>query len=339
MNTEFRDPNFAYLTGFTSGVFERALLIATRSKLYLITNQLEYEIATKQKPREMTVINAKKRSDTLRQLRRLLGRKSVGVNSGFLPYSSYKRLKKLSRAKRFVDATPALYKARSIKDKTELRYISTANRIIKKALRNVQAFFKEGITEKQIAAKIDSLMVEYGASGPSFPTIVCFGENSSMPHHMPEEKRLARNSIVLIDCGAVYKNYCSDVTRTYIFKPDKKSAKYKKMVDMYNTVKTAQKIGLAAIRPGARCEAPHNDVAKFIDTTNGKMYKGRFIHSLGHAIGVEVHDLGPGLYPGSKEKLMEGMVLSDEPGIYIPGFGGVRVEDDVVVMKTGAKII
>ncbi len=333
------DPNFLYLTGFTSGRFERDILVVTPTKEILLTSSLEYETAKRQKTKEMQVINARSSKQWKTILKKLMKGKVVGINGGVLPYNSYKALKKLTKAKRFVDVTKIFYNARSIKDESEIKSIRAANRIIMKALKSVQKFFKEGMTEKELASKVDQLMVEYGADGPSFPTIVCFGETSSLPHHMPENRRLQKSSFILIDCGSIYKNYCSDVTRTFIFKPDKKSSKYTQMLEMYNIVKEAQRLAFLSMKPGTKCNVPHNIASNYINKAAKGKYKGKFIHSLGHAIGIEVHDLGPGLYPSSKERMEPGMVFSDEPGIYIPGFGGVRIEDDVLITKKGAVII
>jgi Xaa-Pro dipeptidase len=339
LNTQSRDPNFSYLTDFTDGVFESTLLIVKRNKEILITSPLEYQAAKRQKPREMLIVNATTAKQIMKTLTKHLKGRSVGVNESFMPYKSYRALKKYSKAKRFVDVSNDLGIARSVKDDEEISRMRTANRIAIKALKNIQQYFKEGITEKEIGAKFDQLMNEYGASRPSFSTIVCFGANSSIPHHVPGETRLRKNSFVLIDCGAKYKNYCSDVTRTFIFKPDKRSEKYKRMVDMYNTVKKAQALALKDIKIGARQSLPHITAENYINRASGGIYKGRFIHSLGHSIGIEVHDPAVHLSPNSKGTLKENMVVSDEPGIYIPKFGGVRIEDDIIVKKKGGRLI
>ncbi len=339
MNTGEKDPNFSYLTDFTDGVFESALLIVTKSGETLITNPLEYQIAKSQKPREMKIVNEKSFKQIVAHLKKNLGGKIVGINGSFMPYRSYKSLKKYSKAKKFVDVSSNLGIARSVKDGEELSRMRIANVIVKKALKNIQQYFKTGITEKEIAAKFNQLMQTYGASGPSFSTIVCFGANAAMPHHMPSNTRLKPNSFVLLDCGAKYKNYCSDVTRTFIFKPDKRSEKYKRMIDMYNTVKKAQALAMTQIKSGVKQSVAHNTAEKVINTASGGIYRGKFIHALGHSIGIEVHDPGAGLSPGLTKPLKENMVVSDEPGIYIQGFGGVRIEDDVLVTKKGGKII
>ena len=338
-NTKSADSNFLYMTGFTSGLFEGAYLIITPKKEILITNPLEYLIAKKERPREMQVVNATGRKQVLSIFKQYMKNKTVGINGNFLPYNAYKRLKELTGAKKFVDISDGFTKAREVKDHDEIAKITKAVRIIKKVLNDIEEYFSYGISEKDIADKVEELMKSYGADGPSFPTIVCFGANAAIPHHMPDNTRLKPNSFVLIDCGARYKNYCSDITRTFIFEPYMTSQKYKRMSEMISTVRRAQKKALESMRPGVRGKVPHNTAAETIDKAAGGRYKGKFIHSLGHSIGIEVHDSGTGFYPSEEGKLKENMIISDEPGIYIEGFGGVRIEDDVIITKRGAKML
>ncbi len=338
INTANTDPNFSYLTGFT-GTFEGSLLIALPKKEILLVSPLEYGVAKKMKPKEMQIVLMESRKKIEATLKKYLKGKTVGINGSFMPFRLYKRLKKLSGAKRLVDISEAFYSARNIKDESEIAMIRGANSIIKRALRKIPKYFKDGVTEREIATKLNELAIEFGGDGPSFPTIVCFGANSAIPHYVPADARLEPNSFVLIDCGTKYGNYCSDVTRTFIYKPKKKSEKYRKMMDMYKTVKEAQLLALKSVKPGVKGSVPHNIAAEHIDKAFNGRYKGKFIHTLGHAIGIEVHDPGTGFFPSETDKLREGMVISDEPGIYVNGFGGVRIEDDVLVTKKGAKIL
>ncbi len=339
MNTSVQDSNFTYLTGFTGGVFEQTMLIVTRKGLVLPVSELEYEIAKRERPKEMKVIMVNKRSQARSLMRRYMRSKIVGINGGFIPIEYYRALKKHAKPKRIVDVSKAFYNARSIKESDEIANIRIANRIAKKSIGSVRKKIREGMTEEQVAARIEYAMMENGASGPSFKSIVSFDGNAALPHHMPDRTKLRKNSIVLMDIGARYNNYCSDITRTFMFRSDRRSGKYLKFTDMHNTVKKAQTTALRFIKEGELASKAHNAAAEQINSANNGRYKGTFIHSLGHAIGIEVHDSGPGLWPGSKEKLRANMVVSDEPGIYIVGFGGVRIEDDVIVTKSGAKVI
>ena len=338
-NGRVTDSNFLYLTGFTSGVFENTFMIVTRKGTILFASALEYDTARSQKPKEMKIVKLTSSGQLIKQFGRYLRGKRVGINESFIPYRHYRAIKRYGKPKTMVDVSESLARAREIKDKGEIAKITTANRIMKRVLREAPHYFKTGMTEKQLAAEIDYLMMKYGADGTSFPSLICFDKNSAYPHHLPNDTRLRPNSLVLLDCGSKYKNYCSDVTRTFIHAPDKKSDKYKRMVEMLAVVKEAQSLGISKVRIGAKGSAAHNAVADFLDKTRGGKYKGKFIHGLGHAIGIDVHDPGTGLFPSSDARLQENMVTSVEPGVYIVGFGGVRIEDDIVVTKKGAKVI
>ncbi len=339
MNTGIEDSNFLYLTGFTGGVFEYNTLIATKRELILPISVLEYEIAKAQRPKEMKVIKIESRKEVDAILRRYMKGKVVGVNASFLPYNYYKALRKRAKPKKIIDVSKAFWNARSVKGKDELDNIRIANKIAKGALFAVKAELKTGMTEKEVAGRLEYLMMRAGADGSSFKSIVSFNENAALPHHMPVDKRLSPNSIVLIDMGAKYRNYCSDITRTFMFKPDKSSARYKRFAEIYRIVADAQRIGNMMIREGIQGRKVHNAAAEHIDRAQDGKYKGLFIHSLGHAIGIDVHDAGPGLYSNETAKLKAGMVVSNEPGIYVVGFGGVRIEDDVIVGRKSCLVL
>jgi Xaa-Pro dipeptidase len=334
MNTNLTDSNFLYLTGFTSGIFEQNPLIVTKNGLILPVSPLEYEIAKEQRPKGMRIIKAKGKEEMDSVVKRYLKGKVVGINASFLPYKYYQMLKKTAKPKQIIDVSKCFYDARLVKDESEISNIKIANRIAKSALAAAKAGLKSGMTERQLAARVEYLMLEKGANGIAFRTIVAFDSNSALPHHMPDGTRLRPNSIVLIDIGAKYNNYCSDITRTFIFRPDRRSGKYSKFMEIYKIVKDAQLIGCKAIKDGAPAMNAHMAAEGHINTALRGRYKGRFIHSLGHAIGLDVHDLGFRL--STVEKLKANMVVSDEPGIYVVGFGGVRIEDDVIVTKNGA---
>ncbi|MDE1871242.1 MAG: aminopeptidase P family protein [Candidatus Micrarchaeota archaeon] len=337
-NTDRQDSNFSYLTGFTSGVFEGTVLIVTRKGMVLPVSRLEYETAIEQRPREMQVVMIESRAQLAGIIKRHVKSKSIGINGSFLPYKSYMNLKKLGPG-RITDVSHAFYEARSVKDASELKNITEANRIVKRAIEEAKKSLREGITEREFAGILDFTMMKLGASGAAFSTIVAFDRNAALPHHMPNGTRLRKNCIVLVDAGAKYNNYCSDITRTFVFRPDKKSGKYRKFLEMYGIVKESQRIACGIIKDGVMGSRAHNSVAEYIDGALKGRYKGRFIHSLGHAIGIDVHDPGPGLYANSKERLKANMVVSNEPGIYVVGFGGVRIEDDVIVTKTGCRVL
>jgi Xaa-Pro dipeptidase len=337
-NTGLVDSNFTYLSGFTSGIFENTALLAMRNGMTLLTSDLEYETALSQRPKEMTVVRYSGASELRDQLRKRIEGKVVGVDASFLPYHYFRKLKLLSKARKFVDATDALSEARLVKEPSEIANIRKAVGIVKRTFNGIERHFKAGMTEKDLAAQFDNLMRLNGASEPSFKTIVAFGKNAALPHHAPDYSRLKPNEFVLIDAGAKYNNYCSDLTRTFIFMPDRRSEKWRRMDDMIKTVKSAQRLALESIKPGVDGRHVHRIAADYINKAEKGVYNGLFIHSLGHSIGIDVHD-GPGLSPFTRNRLDAGMVVSDEPGIYLVGFGGVRFEDDVLVAENGASFL
>ena len=215
-----------------------------------------------------------------------------------------------------------------------------AVKITKETFDAILPYIKEGISEKALAARINYIMMARGANTTAFPSIVSFGKNAALPHHMPSNVKLNSNNFILMDIGARVDNYCADMTRTIIFKPDKKTTKYMRMSQMINIVKTAQSEAFKYIISGESAQKPHIVAQSIIDSAFNGRYKGTFIHSLGHSIGIDVHDSSNiGLSLGVKDKLSSGMVFSDEPGIYINNFGGVRFEDDVLITKNGPEFL
>lgn len=331
INTGAKDSNFLYLSGFTSGVFEDSVLIADRKEMTLLTSVLEYDTAIEQAPSSMQVKCVNSGKEQWDEIRKAVGKDTIGLDYGFLPYGYAMALKKNLKNATFKDATEKFADAREIKDDYEISLMKKAVAITKESLKEIPAYFKNNMTEKELRARFEFLMGEKGGEGLAFDSIVSFGQNAALPHHMPDETRLKANEFVLLDVGARYQNYCADVTRTFLFEPDKSTMKYKRMEAIIDTVKEAQALGLSYVKDGADGMTAHNEVSKFIDNVRDGIYRGRFIHSLGHQVGIDVHD-GTGLTTRSKI-LKKGMVVSDEPGIYITGFGGARFEDDVLVGK------
>jgi Xaa-Pro aminopeptidase len=330
MNTGQQDSNFKYLTGFTSGIFEQTILIAMPDRAVLLVSRLEEETARLQAGNAIEVICVDRRTEE-KELKSLIGKK-LGINASFLPVSYARRISKIIGTKRLVDASPNLQIARSIKDVDEVNLIRKAVSITERAIADTLNGLEEGQTEAEVASIFEFNQAKLGAK-PSFPSIVAFGANASMPHYMPGKKKLERNTGVLLDVGGVHQNYCSDISRTIIFKPDKNSKSHARLSEMIDVVKESQMLALAEMYAGNSAAAPHAAAANHIDSYKGGIYKGRFIHALGHSIGIDVHD---GQTIPSGIKLAKNMVFSDEPGIYLPGFGGVRFEDDVLIGKTAS---
>lgn len=186
-----------------------------------------------------------------------------------------------------------------------------------------------GQNEKEVAADIRSLFKKFGAK-PAFRTIVASGKRSAKPHGFATDKKIKRGDLVVIDFGAVYNGYCSDMTRTFVVgKPTKKQKK------VYRIVKEAQRRAIKAVRAGRACREIDKAARSYIEKQGFGKY---FIHNTGHGIGRKVHE-APKISKKNRCRLREGMVIAIEPGIYIKGWGGVRIEDMVLVTRTGCKVL
>lgn len=249
---------------------------------------------------------------------------TLGIEENNLTVSEHKFLKKHFKKIKHID----LGNFRSIKTKEEIQKIKKACSIGDEAFEYIIKKIKAGVNEKELAGELESFVRSKGAV-LSFPTIAAFGKNSAIPHHHTENDRLTgKGEFILLDFGVKYEHYCSDMTRTVFFgQPDEKQKK------IYKTVLKAQQKVIDAINKGER------NAASLFKIANDYIKSCGFPdipHSLGHGIGLEVHEY-PSLSVKSKEILKEGMVFSIEPGIYIPDFGGVRVEDLFVLENKGVR--
>jgi Xaa-Pro dipeptidase len=325
----FLDMGFFYVTGLDKGLFEGSMAILyPNNSLEVVTSLLEAESA-KKGDFEVTVFKSKlERKDMFKE--KLLGFKKVGINSGALLHKNYKELLELLPGIEFVDVSENVNKAKMIKDGEEIKTLHKACGIVSEVAEKIVDFIKEGVKEYEVAAELSYMMQKMGATGPSFDTISSFGKSTAEPHYTAGDAALKKGDFVLLDFGAKYSRYCSDITRTYIC--GKASDKQR---DMYETVLKAQELALDMIKPGVNGKDVHDAVSEFFD---GTKYKGLFTHSTGHSIGLSTHD-GSALTKGVDVILEENMVFTVEPGIYEPGYGGVRIEDDVRVTKDGVEIL
>jgi Xaa-Pro dipeptidase len=326
------DPNFFYISGYRSGLFEgNMLFLFPDGRVEVLTNPLEEEAARQRQDYVVHVERTQSRSERRRTVSRILvGCKRVGVNFQGVSHKDFEALRTTLGRRELLDVSEALAKSRMIKDPDELEAIARAAQIISSVVDQVPEIAEEGMTERALKAQIDYRMVEEGADSPSFESILAFGENSALPHYSAGERRLRVGDNLLVDVGARYHLYCSDITRTFFFgraKPRQREA--------FAKVLEAQSRAIAATRPGATGRTVHQVAARVVDRSR---FKGRFTHGLGHSLGLEVHD-GPGLSLSNPHKLEENMVVTVEPGIYLPGEGGVRIEDDVVVTRGGCRAL
>ncbi|QQE80329.1 Xaa-Pro peptidase family protein [Alicyclobacillus sp. SO9] len=217
--------------------------------------------------------------------------------------------------------------ARVCKDEAELRYLSRASEMADEVVSKIKGELSTAKTEGELTERLWQLWQEVGAEGMSFPPIVATGTNGAAPHHEPNETQLQENTTVIVDTGGVYQHYCSDTTRTFIL--GEPSDEMKKV---YQLVLDAQKAGIAAAKPGVAAQEVDKACRKVI--TDGG-YGTYFTHRTGHGVGLDIHE-APFVVGGNQQVLQPGMVMSVEPGIYIPGKFGVRIEDLIVIEEDGA---
>lgn len=328
-------PNITYLTNFSGFlVLEReAFLLITKTKQYAITDG-RYKEAVLKNVKDFELIE-RTPDNSLEQIFKSLTVKHkikrLGIEESNINVLEYKSLKKAFET--LVNFN--IDSLRAVKDVDEIKAIEKACRIGDQAFSQILEDLRIGVREKEIAFELESF-IKSKAAGLSFPPCVAFGANSSMPHHQTSNKKLSKNDkFVLLDFGVKIDNYCSDMTRTvFIGKPTNEQKK------IYQTVYEAQRLAIEQLN-NLTIQRKQTK-ASYIDSAARKYIIEHgyptIPHSLGHGIGIEVHE-DPRLRPKSKNILKPGMVFTIEPGIYMPGFGGVRIEDVLVMEKSGPKFL
>ncbi|MEE0845603.1 MAG: aminopeptidase P family protein [Eggerthellaceae bacterium] len=230
----------------------------------------------------------------------------------------------------FVLASDSVDDARAIKDERERELMRAASAVNDAAMAQFRELVHAGITEQEVAGKLEAIYQELGASGHSFAPIVSFGANAADPHHEPDGTVLQEGDVVLFDVGCRKEEYCSDMTRTFFFGEASDEQR-----SVYDLVKQANAVGRAAVRPGARfCDI--DAAARNVIAEAG--YGKYFTHRLGHQIGLDVHEPGD-VSSANEAQVQPGMCFSIEPGIYLPGRFGVRIEDLVIVTENGCEVL
>ncbi len=254
---------------------------------------------------------------------------NVGFEENHLTYAKYKEYIQKYKINNFVETENIIEKQRMIKDSYEIECIKKACEITDNCFKHLLTFIKKGMTEKQIAWEIENYFLLNGADGVAFDTIVASGPNSSMPHAVPTERKIVSGDIITIDFGCKYKGYCSDMTRTIFidFVQD-----YIKPV--YDLVLKNQELTLKEYYDGANVRI----ISKMVEN-DFKLNNFDFVHSLGHGVGLDIHEEPIITSKRGDFLLRENMVITDEPGIYISSKFGVRIEDTVVITKSGAEIL
>ncbi|WP_319409823.1 aminopeptidase P family protein [uncultured Desulfosarcina sp.] len=330
--------NRYYLSGFTGEdtQFDESagMLIISDRRLVLATDS-RYELQAQAEAAGFDIVCYKKGLEKeLPDIVKSLGIHRLGFESVRLSHKNHSTyvdvLGKQNPPVELIPTENVVEALRQFKSEDEIQRTINALRLAEKAFLQVLDVIEPGMTERQAAWVLEKNMRENGAQGLSFPVIVASGPNSALPHAVPTDRQMAMGEPILFDWGARLNEYCSDTTRTVIMgEPDDCFKK------VYQTVVTARDLAIDAIKAGAS-GIQVDMIARNYINQNG--YEGKFGHSLGHGTGLAVHE-GPRLSPIKDDRLEAGMVVTVEPGIYLPGWGGVRMENQVVVRQDGAQVL
>lgn len=316
--------NVTYSTGFL-GDDSWALIV--KGRVCLVTDSRYTEQAQKECPACKIVERTGPMAEAVAKIFQKLKSMQIIAVENSTSIAEFGRLKKAIKT-RIKTAAGIIENVRSIKDSGEISNIRTAASIATQALAQTLPCIKPGLTESELAGMLDLQMRKFGAKN-GFDTIVAFGPNASRPHHQPGKRKLKKKDSVLIDFGARYNGYCSDITRCFCI--GGATNFYKRVFDV---VERAQAAAIKVLRDGADMIEVDAAARKVIADSGLPVYG----HGSGHGIGLEIHE-NPFLKPDGKGNLSAGQILTIEPGVYIPGKIGVRIEDDVLVTETGCKIL
>lgn len=319
--------NRKYMSGFTgsSGV----LLIAADRALLLSDFRYKTQ-APAQAPAFEFVEHGASIIDSVKTAAAELGIRRLAFEAHEMNVATFNKYKAAIGDLEFVPAGEWIERLRMAKDAGELAIMRDAAKLADKTFEHMIGLLQPGMKELDVALEIEFFMRHHGATSSSFDTIVASGERSALPHGVASDRVLQTGEFVKLDFGAYYRGYCSDITRTVML--GKPTARHR---EIYDIVKKAQQATLEGIRPGMTGKQA-DAIARDIIKSHG--YGDLFGHGTGHGLGMEIHE-APRLSVTGDIVLEPGMTVTVEPGIYIPGFGGVRIEDDVVITETGVEIL
>ncbi|MBI4460109.1 MAG: aminopeptidase P family protein [Acidobacteria bacterium] len=320
-------PNVQYLTGFSGSA---GLVLATPAISILFTDS-RYDLQAREEVKSSRVAIVK--GDLLAAAAKRLPKERggrIGFEGQAVSYQAYRRLRALFPGKRLVATSGLVELLRMEKSEAEIAQIRRAADVASRALAETLPLLRPGISEREVAAEIEYRMRRHGAERPSFETIVAFGDHAALPHARPGDRRLRPKECILMDLGAILGGYASDMTRTvFLGEPSRRSSRmYRAVLEALREAEEVVRTGI----PSSQVDAAARRVLKRYG------YGRYFTHSTGHGVGREVHEL-PRLAPEQIQPLPQTAVITVEPGVYIPGFGGVRIEDMVVVRKEGPELL
>lgn len=317
--------NIRYLSGFSAG--KDALLLLSSQDRYIFTDSRYTEQVQRECPGWDLRLEKPPGREQLIKLSQT--QKRIAFESHFLTYQKYMELKQ-DLDSQLIPLTGLVEELRLIKEPQELDLLRAAAHIGDLVFTPICDIIQPGLSEKYIANKIGYFLKEFGCDKESFDIISVSGANAALPHGQPGEKLLKAKDMLTMDYGGFYNGYASDMTRTIVLSEAEQLIK-----DRYNAVLEAQMIGVSMVREGVRCKEIDQAVRKCLKKYDLDQY---FIHGTGHGVGLEIHE-APRVSSRSDEILQENMVITIEPGIYISGWGGIRIEDTVFVKQTTGEII
>ncbi len=321
-----RPANVRYLTGF-SGSCGAVLLLHDRT-LFFTDRRYEQQASERVEEAELVLAQAGLIAAVVSVVAPL--DEGLGFEPAGLTWGDGQRLRASLRGRPVVPAPPLVEELREVKDETELASMAEAARLGTETLAELLGALRPGVTEREIAVELEVGMRRRGADGLAFDPIVAFGEQAAEPHHRPGGRPLQRGDLVKLDFGARVDGYCSDMTRTMVL-----GRASDRQRGLYEVVRRAQASGLAALRPGVSCAAIDHACRAVVAEAG---LADAFSHPTGHGVGLEVHE-APKVRAGASGRIAAGTAVTVEPGVYLPGFGGVRIEDLAVVRPGGHEVL
>lgn len=324
-------PNILYGSGFTGS---SAWLLVTMKRAILYTDFRYIQQATEEAPFcEIVKLESSVTPSLFVQISKVLneeGVSAIGVEEARLTLQEYNRLKDAANGLEIIPSSGLVEESRSVKEEMEIENITIAARIADGALKETLPLLKPGMSEREFAGELEYRIRRAGAEGMAFPTIVASGPRSALPHGIATTRNLDEGELIVLDFGVIWKGYCSDMTRTFVLgEPTLQQERIHKVVS------NARMIALQTIKVGDQTAAVDAVVRQYLQEEG---YGAAFGHGLGHGVGLEVHER-PTLSPRGEDLLQENMVFSVEPGIYLEGQEGVRIEDLVVLRSDGPQVI
>lgn len=316
--------NLFYFSKYTN---EDAIIILSDSKKYYLTDA-RYLQEVEENLNDFIIIDINK--DLLGSLTAIINDNkyiNIGIEDD-LTYTFYNKLKSRLPQCSLINVSKEISNKRSIKSDDEIELIKKAQQITDKTFSDILPLIKEGITEIELGHILYNLLIKNGADSSAFESIIAFGKNSAKPHALKTDTKLQNNQFIKMDFGAKYQGYCADMTRTVAFGKVSKNEE-----DIYNAVLGAQQKAIDNLYTGISCKDAYNLANNYFKENNLEKY---FLHSLGHGVGTDVHEL-PALSNKSEQRLQENMVVTVEPGLYFANQFGVRIEDVIVFKKSGAE--